>query len=683
MPAASATPSASDPTPRRRPPLLTGLPNNDDQPRRSASARALQAENKTDNTPSILPTSRRSLPSLPLHAVKMPTVAGGRHNYAALHGHEHHHHQQYVPLPPRRWAIVMALIVFGAFLLLEPRHRTDPGGAVPGRVQQDMVRKGAAAVDSDQVVIPASPSPLSALVPLKVAGPAAATTAIAITTSAAPAALSPTDAPTAPPVVHPISPPPAAASAPEIDPTTAARLITQLAPRSEAYDGTSPRLTDPRWDDYVVAIHSGLGTAAERVPVQLSTFLQGVRHIVLLGDTNDVEIAGFQMVDVVRGGQYIRDAEDRIQQQESSLGKRSVPDPDESVPAANANTTSKLTKRDDARLREHVPNQNSDGWRGDAHKFIPGALAMYDKYPHAKWYLILDDDTYMFMENLHLILAHLDGDQVYYFGKYYPSGGCPGGVVWPDGPVFAHGGGGIVMSRAALTQMLGVADSCIVKYRDCFAGDIRLAQCMRDAGIKFHATVAPDLFHNVAPHVANFGGYEQGTACRRVVSFHHLTPHAMMRLYAADRDAHRAAIERINAGKGPDQVPIHWVPRTAEGKARQAALQAHAPQIGNLPSTFYAPVTQADVFRRIVEADVGEFDYQVRRHAPAGKKITPCRMPSEGRAACEADQTCASWDYSPLDQACYLSEGVRKTEPALGFSSGVIRGRYRCETAVW
>ncbi|KAJ3353889.1 hypothetical protein GGF32_002747 [Allomyces javanicus] len=610
----------------------------------------------------------------------MPNVAG-RNTYAALHGHEHCHHQQYVPLPPRRWAMVMALIVFGAFLLLEPRHRTNPGGTTTARVQPEMVRKaGAAVVDSDQVLIPVPPSPLS---PVKIAaGPVAATTAIPITTSAALAAPSPTDGATVPPAVHPIPPPPPpAAVAPEFDPTTAARLVTQLAPRPEAYDGTSPRLTDPRWDDYVVAIHSGVGTAAERVPVQLSTFLQGVRHIVLLGDTNDVEIAGIQMVDVVRGGQYIRDAEDRIRHKEANLGKRSVSNPDEPVPATNA--TSKLAKRDDARLREHVPNQNSDGWRGDAHKFIPGALAMYDQYPNAKWYLILDDDTYMFMENLHLILDQLDGDQVYYFGKYYPSGGCPGGVVWPDGPVFAHGGGGIVMSRAALTQMLSVADSCMVKYRDCFAGDIRLAQCMRDAGIKFHATVAPDLFHNVAPHVANFGGYDQGTACRRVVSFHHLTPHAMMRLYAADRDAHRAAIDRLNAGKGPDQVPKHWTPRTDVGKARQAALQAHAPQIGTLPSTFYAPVTQADVFRRIVESDLGEYDYQVRRHAPAGKKVAPCRMPSEGRAACEADPTCASWDYSPLDQACYLSEGVRKAEPALGFSSGVIRGRYRCDTALW
>ncbi|KAJ3372263.1 hypothetical protein GGF31_002121 [Allomyces arbusculus] len=613
----------------------------------------------------------------------MPNVAG-RNTYAALHGHEHHHHsQQYVPLPPRRWSIVMALIVFGAFLLLEPRHRIDPGGTVPGRVQQDMVRKAGAAVvaDSDQVMIPAPPVPA----PVKVAGPAAVTTAVVITTLTAPAAPSPTDAPTVPPAVHPIPPQPDA-SAPEFDPTTAARLITQLAPRPEAYDGTSPRLTDPRWDGYVVAIHSGVGTAAERVPVQLSTFLQGVRHIVLLGDTNDVEIAGIQMVDVVRGGQYIRDAEDRMRHKEAAnnLGKRSVPNPEHDDPAPAANATSKhLAKRDDARLREHVPNQNSDGWRGDAHKFIPGALAMYDRYPNAKWYLILDDDTYMFMENLHVILDQLDGDQVYYFGKYYPSGGCPGGTVWPDGPVFAHGGGGIVMSRAALTQMLGVADSCIVKYRDCFAGDIRLAQCMRDAGIQFHATVAPDLFHNVAPHVANFGGYEQGTACRRVVSFHHLTPHAMMRLYAADRDAHRAAIDRVKAGQGPADVPKHWVPRTAEGKARQGALQAHAPHIDSLPSTFYAPVTQADVFRRIVEADMGEFDYQVRRHAPAGKKITPCRMPSEGRAACEADPTCASWDYSPLDQACYLSEGVRKAEPALGFSSGVIKGRYRCDAAVW
>ncbi len=43
---------------------------------------------------------------------------------------------------------------------------------------------------------------------------------------------------------------------------------------------------------------------------------------------------------------------------------------------------------------------NENGWRRDAYKFLPGIRIAYEMYPNVEWYVILDDDTYIFTENL-------------------------------------------------------------------------------------------------------------------------------------------------------------------------------------------------------------------------------------------------------------------------------------------
>ena len=52
------------------------------------------------------------------------------------------------------------------------------------------------------------------------------------------------------------------------------------------------------------------------------------------------------------------------------------------------------------KLAEHtdslVPNEKSVGWKFDAHKNLPGWVLLYEKYPEAEWYVMIDDDTYLF-----------------------------------------------------------------------------------------------------------------------------------------------------------------------------------------------------------------------------------------------------------------------------------------------
>lgn len=96
---------------------------------------------------------------------------------------------------------------------------------------------------------------------------------------------------------------------------------------------------------------------------------------------------------------------------------------------------------------------------------------------------MLDDDTYMFMENLRLYLRDFNPDLPFYIGNPSVFKGCDGIRKFGDGPQFAHGGSGILLSRAAIKAMLNIVDECVVKYSDCYWGDVRTGLCLRDAGI--------------------------------------------------------------------------------------------------------------------------------------------------------------------------------------------------------
>ena len=60
--------------------------------------------------------------------------------------------------------------------------------------------------------------------------------------------------------------------------------------------------------------------------------------------------------------------------------------------------------------------------------------------PHKKWYLLIDDDTYLIKTSLHLLLEHLDPDKPQYIGN----------PVGDFRARFAHGGSAVMLSRPTL-----------------------------------------------------------------------------------------------------------------------------------------------------------------------------------------------------------------------------------------
>lgn len=155
-----------------------------------------------------------------------------------------------------------------------------------------------------------------------------------------------------------------------------------------------------------------------------------------------------------------------------------------SFEAVAAFTLQTHTRRLLKRSIEHIiPDKTDEGWKIDAHKNLPGFKKLYNKFPNAEWYIMIDDDTYLLVENLMYNLAKYNHNDKIYLGNPTEFQGCDGIKKMGEGIKFAHGGSGIIISRGAMIEMMKVIDVCIVKYKGCWAGDIRTALCLRDVDI--------------------------------------------------------------------------------------------------------------------------------------------------------------------------------------------------------
>ncbi|KAJ8903244.1 hypothetical protein NDN08_004353 [Rhodosorus marinus] len=124
------------------------------------------------------------------------------------------------------------------------------------------------------------------------------------------------------------------------------------------------------------------------------------------------------------------------------------------------------------------------GWEGDKDKNLPGFALMYDMFPDKKHYLMVDDDTYVLLDNLatNLLERRLpqeDKKPVYigrFFGVPKPTRGCFDRVL-KESPPFAHGGSGILMNHASTALIRSRVAECISEFHTCWGGDIQTSLC--------------------------------------------------------------------------------------------------------------------------------------------------------------------------------------------------------------
>ena len=129
------------------------------------------------------------------------------------------------------------------------------------------------------------------------------------------------------------------------------------------------------------------------------------------------------------------------------------------------------------------PPEAEVGWDADRRKNIPTYVATWARFPGRDWYIMVDDDTWVNLPNLAALLAPLNASEPLYLGNpYVLSGrGCAGlrlGAV-----LFAHGGSGIILSRAAVELLVPQAPTCMREFGECWAGDGMLGLCLHSIGI--------------------------------------------------------------------------------------------------------------------------------------------------------------------------------------------------------
>ncbi|KAJ3124064.1 hypothetical protein HK100_011372 [Physocladia obscura] len=170
-----------------------------------------------------------------------------------------------------------------------------------------------------------------------------------------------------------------------------------------------------------------------------------------------------------------------------------------------ANRDRAHTGDNDASTQEFdvLDTQWGEGWNNDARKFFPGLRLAHDKFPNVDWYVLIDDDAFVFLDNLSDYLGVIDPNNALYFGlvsEVLPSPAACGATE--ERNQFIYGGSGIVISKIAMAMLMEVIDLCIADPAlwNCWAGDVALGMCMYKAnisllqGVGFHSmpVTSPD-----------------------------------------------------------------------------------------------------------------------------------------------------------------------------------------------
>ncbi|CAD6201696.1 unnamed protein product [Miscanthus lutarioriparius] len=99
--------------------------------------------------------------------------------------------------------------------------------------------------------------------------------------------------------------------------------------------------------------------------------------------------------------------------------------------------------------------------------------------PGVRWFVMGDDDTVFFPDNLADVLSQYDHTQPYYIGN--PSESHIQNLIFSYGMAF--GGGGFTISAALAAQLARMQDGCIERYPALYGSDDRIHACMSELGV--------------------------------------------------------------------------------------------------------------------------------------------------------------------------------------------------------
>ncbi|KAI4993872.1 hypothetical protein ZWY2020_008185 [Hordeum vulgare] len=96
-----------------------------------------------------------------------------------------------------------------------------------------------------------------------------------------------------------------------------------------------------------------------------------------------------------------------------------------------------------------------------------------------RWFVMGDDDTVFFPDNLVAVLRKYDHEEMYYVGA--PSESVEQNVMHSYGMAF--GGGGFAVSYPAAAELAKAIDGCLDRYSQFYGSDQRVQACLSELGI--------------------------------------------------------------------------------------------------------------------------------------------------------------------------------------------------------
>lgn len=98
---------------------------------------------------------------------------------------------------------------------------------------------------------------------------------------------------------------------------------------------------------------------------------------------------------------------------------------------------------------------------------------------NVRWFVMGDDDTVFFVENLITVLGKYDHNQMYYIGSNSES-------IDQDvehSYTMAYGGGGFAISYPLAAELVKILDGCIDRYAEFYGSDSKVQGCIGEIGV--------------------------------------------------------------------------------------------------------------------------------------------------------------------------------------------------------
>ncbi|XP_042028398.1 glycoprotein-N-acetylgalactosamine 3-beta-galactosyltransferase 1-like [Salvia splendens] len=140
-----------------------------------------------------------------------------------------------------------------------------------------------------------------------------------------------------------------------------------------------------------------------------------------------------------------------------------------------------------------------------------------------RWYVMTDDDTVLFVDNLVGVLSKYDHNKYFYVGMNSECFVC--NVVHSFGMAF--GGGGYALSYPLAKAVAENMDLCLKRYPFLYGSDLILQSCIADLGVSL--TQEPDIRmsttfeHNIyIDFTGDISGLLSAHPHSPLVSLHHL-----------------------------------------------------------------------------------------------------------------------------------------------------------------